>query len=354
MGIKAVNRFGDSFVTRGINDQVRYNRMYNKVGLEYENTLLGKFQFFVDDFRYNYYYNSVFVLSDKVVPSSLNDEINSFGGQYEYQTKKWSGKFLYSNSITNQSLTAAEANLNYKINDKNEVVFQYQNNNKLPNHIYNLHQSSYTNYNWYNDFKNEKNNSITVGAKTQWVSATLQASVLNDFLYFQNTSSNDTIQLIAPKQYDKTINYLSLKVNKEFKFWKLGFDNTVLFQKADQDNQVLNVPKLVTRNTLYFTDYFFKKALYLQTGIIFNYFTKYYANDYNPVVSEFFVQNNKQIGDFANCDFFVNARIRQTRIFVKAEHFNSAFSATNTFYSAPNYPYRDFMIRFGLVWNFFQ
>lgn len=354
IGNKSINRFGDSFVTKGINDQVRYNRMYNKIGLEYENTLLGKFQFFVDDFRYNYYYNSVFVLSDKVVPSSLNDEINSFGGQYEYHRKKWSGKFLYSNSITNQSLTAVEANLNYKINDKNEVVFQYQNNNKLPNHIYNLHQSSYTNYNWYNDFKNEKNNTITVDAKTQWINATLQVSTLKDFLYFQNTSSNDTIQLIAPKQYDKTINYLSLKVNKEFKFWKLGFDNTVLFQKADQDNQVLNVPKLVTRNTLYFTNYFFKKALYLQTGIIFNYFTKYYANDYNPVVSEFFVQNNKQIGDFANCDFFVNARIRQTRIFVKAEHFNSAFSATNTFYSAPNYPYRDFMIRFGLVWNFFQ
>ena len=354
IGNKSINRFGDSFVTRGINDQVRYNRMYNKVGLEYENTLLGKFQFFVDDFRYNYYYNSVFVLSDKVVPSSLNDEINSFGGQYEYQKNKWKGKFLYSSSITNQSLTAIEANLNYKINDKNQVTFQYQNNNKLPNHIYNLHQSSYTNYNWYNDFKNEKNNTITVDAKTQWINATLQVSTLKDFLYFQNTSSNDTIQLIIPKQYDKTINYLSLKVNKEFKFRKLGLDNTLLFQKADQDNLVLNVPELVTRNTFYFTDYFFKKALYLQTGITFNYFIKYYANDYNPVVSEFFVQNNKQIGDFANCDFFVNARIRQTRIFVKAEHFNSAFSATNTFYSAPNYPYRDFMIRFGLVWNFFQ
>jgi hypothetical protein len=354
IGNKSINRFGDSFVTKGINDQVRYNRMYNKVGLEYENTLLGKFQFFLDDFRYNYYYNSVFVLSDKVVPSSLNDEINSFGGQYEYQRNKWKGKFLYSNSITNQSLTAIEANLNYIINDKNQVTFQYQNNNKLPNHIYNLHQSSYTNYNWYNDFKNEKNNTITVDAKTQWINATIQVSTLKDFLYFQNTSSNDTIQLIIPKQYDKTINYLSLKVNKEFKFWKLGLDNTLLFQKADQDNLVLNVPELVTRNTLYFTDYFFKKALYLQTGITFNYFTKYYANDYNPVISEFFVQNKKQIGDFANCDFFINARIRQTRIFIKAEHFNSAFSATNTFYSAPNYPYRDFMIRFGLVWNFFQ
>jgi hypothetical protein len=354
IGDRTVNRFGDSFVTKGINDQVRYNRIYNKVGLEYENTTLGKFQFFIDDFRYNYYYNSVFVLSNQLIPSSLNDEINSFGGQYEYQKNKWKGKFLYSNSITSQSLTTIEAHLNYKINDDNQVSFQYKNNNELPNHIYNLHQSSYVDYNWYNDFKNEKNNTITIGAKTKWVNATLQASTLKDFLYFQDTSSNDTIQLVVPKQYDRTINYLSLKANKEFKFWKLALDNTLLFQKTNQDNPVLNIPELVTRNSLYFTDYFFKKALYLQTGIIFNYFTKYYANDYNPIISEFFVQNKKQIGDFANCDFFINARIRQTRIFIKAEHFNSAFSATNTFYSAPNYPYRDFIIRFGLVWNFFQ
>jgi hypothetical protein len=73
IGDRTVNRFGDSFVTKGINDQVRYNRIYNKVGLEYENTTLGKFQFFIDDFRYNYYYNSVFVLSNQLIPSSLNE-----------------------------------------------------------------------------------------------------------------------------------------------------------------------------------------------------------------------------------------------------------------------------------------
>jgi hypothetical protein len=105
---------------------------------------------------------------------------------------------------------------------------------------------------------------------------------------------------------------------------------------------------------LYYSDYFFKRALYLQTGVILNYFTKYYANDYNPVIAEFFVQQNKEIGDFAMFDFFVNARIRQTRIFVKAEHFNSAWSSRNEYYTAPNYPYRDFVIRFGLVWNFFK
>jgi hypothetical protein len=52
-------------------------------------------------------------------------------------------------------------------------------------------------------------------------------------------------------------------------------------------------------------------------------------------------------------DFFINAKVQQTRIYLKAEHFNSSFSAP-TYYAAPEYPYRDFIVRFGLVWNFFS
>ena len=132
-----------------------------------------------------------------------------------------------------------------------------------------------------------------------------------------------------------------------------ALDNTFLYQEVSQNDAVLNVPQIVMRNTLYYNNYFFKKALFLQTGVTFNYFTKYYGNDYNPVIAEAFIQNQKKIGAFPMLDFFINARIRQTRIFLKAEHFNSGFTG-NTFYNAPNYPYRDFMIRFGLVWNFFQ
>jgi hypothetical protein len=122
---------------------------------------------------------------------------------------------------------------------------------------------------------------------------------------------------------------------------------------VEQSNAIVNVPQLTTRNTLYYTGHVFKKAMLLQTGITLNYFTKYYANDYNPLLGEFYVQNETKIGNFPMLDFFVNARIRQTRLFLKAEHFNSAVTGFN-FYSAPNYPYRDFMIRFGLVWNFFK
>ena len=353
VGTQKFNRFGTSYSSRGMNDQVRYDRLYNKVGAVYENSTLGKFHFFIDDFEYNYYYNSVYIFADRIIPGSLKDKINSVGGQYDYNKGAWKASLLYSNSITDQSLTNIDGKATFALNDKNKISFRYQNINKLPNHLYNLHQSSYESYIWSNNFKNEKINSINVDAETKWGNASFQLTNLNDMLYFSNDSKFDSVQLISPKQYDKAIKYLSLKVNKEFKFWKLALDNTLLYQKVDRDS-ILAVPDFVTRNTLYFSDYFFKRALFLQTGVTFSYFTKYYANDYNPVIAEFFIQNQKQIGDFAMFDFFVNARIRQTRIFIKAEHFNSAWDKTNEFYAAPSYPYKDFVIRFGLVWNFFK
>lgn len=354
VGGNTIKRFGESYVPAGIVDQLHYNRMYNKIGAVYENATLGKFQFFIEDFRYNYYYNTAYIVSGQPVSNVLSDEINSIGGQYEYQKNKWNAKLLYSNSLSNQSLTNIDGKASYSFNDRNKVSFRYQKMNKLPDHLYNLHQSSFLAYNWQNNFKNQKINSIEANAETQWANASIQLSNFNDFLYYSDDSTNDSILLVSPKQFEKSIQYLSVKVNREFRFWRLALDNTILYQKVNQDSLVLNVPEIVTRNTLYYSGYFFKKALYLQTGVTFNYFTKYYANDYNPVIGEFFVQQKKEIGDFSYFDFFINMRIRQTRIFVKAEHFNSAWSNRNTYYSAPNYPYRDFIVRFGLVWNFFK
>jgi hypothetical protein len=239
------------------------------------------------------------------------------------------------------------------LNEDYQFTFGYQNLNKLPNDNYNLYQSSYVNYNWSNDFKNEKINSITADAMTPWVEASVQFTTLNDHLYFENVATDENQQIVTPNQYGNTINYVSVKLSKEIKFGRFALDNTLLYQKTDQQDAILNVPEIVTRNTIYYTNYMFKKALFLQTGITLNYFSNYYANDYNPVIGEFFVQNKKEIGNYPNLDFFVNARIQRTRIFVKAEHFNSSLTGNN-FYAAPNNPYRDFMIRFGLIWNFFN
>ena len=350
---RTISRFGDSYVSTNLKDQTRYNRMFNRLGATYENSTLGQFQFFIDDFRYNYFYNRVIVKESGTIQNLLSDEINSIGGQYAYRKNNWNGSFLYSTSISDQKMSNLDLNLKYVFNEKNSIEAQYQNVSKVPDHIYNLFQSSYVEYNWSNNFDNEKTNNIKFIAQTQWANATLQLSTFNNHLYFEDANETQDILIATPKQYGETINYISVKVSKEFKFRKWALENTLLYQKVDQDDDIINVPQFVTRNTLYYSDHLFKKALFLQTGITFSYFSDYYADDYNGLISDFYIQTEKKIGGFPMLDFFINAKVRNTRIYLKAEHFNSSFTG-NDFYAAPNYPYRDFIVRFGLVWNFFS
>lgn len=347
------NRFGLASTNANINDQTSYDKFYNKLGTVYENKTLGKFQFFIENFIYKNSNGSEKTIGSNLIPSQIQAVVTTVGGQYDYRKNNIHGIVIVSNSVSTQPLRNLDATLTYIINPKNNIAFQYQNISKLPNNNYILTQSSYNNYNWYNNFKNEKINNLTVNATTQWGNASLQLTNLDDHLYFQDTIQQANLQLVTPHQYSGTLNYFSLKLAREFKYKKWALENTFLFQQVSQKVTILNVPKLTLRNTIYFSDYVFKRAMFLQTGITINYFTKYYADDYNPILGEFFVQKEKQIGNFPMLDFFVNARVKQTRIYLKAEHFNSAMTG-NKFYSAPNLPYHDFLVRFGLIWNFFQ
>lgn len=126
-----------------------------------------------------------------------------------------------------------------------------------------------------------------------------------------------------------------------------------MYQQVVQDSPILNVPTFTTRNSLYFSSFLFKKAMFLQTGITLKYFTKYYMNAYNPLLSEFQVQTSEKLGDFPIMDAFINAKVRTMRIFFKVEHFHSKFLKRN-YFSAPDHPYRDMSIRLGISWNFFS
>ena len=347
------NRYGSSYVVSSISDVTNYNRMYNKLGASYATKDFGSLTFFGEGFQFNHYYNRVLVLEDQTIPASLSDEIMNLGGAYHYQKNRWKGHLLVSRSITDQNLNNIEANVRYRMDSINSFTFTYQNINKIANHSYNLFQSSYVNYNWFNNFKNEKINSIEAKAFTKWFNASAQLTNITDMLYYSNDATNPRELILSPKQFGSSIKYVSVQASKEFKYGKFAFDNTLLFQQVDQSEDILNVPSFLTRNTLYYTDRFFKKALFIQMGVTLNYFTSYYANGYNPIVGDFYVQNQQEIGDFPMIDFYINAKIRTARIYLKAEHLNAAFGESN-YYNAPNYPYRDFMIRFGVEWNFFQ
>ena len=98
--------------------------------------------------------------------------------------------------------------------------------------------------------------------KTQWGNASLSLTNLNDYTYFQV----ENLGQVRPEQYSGNIQYLQLKVQKEFKFGKWGLDNTMLYQQVVQDRDILNVPTFVTRNSFYFAFSFVQQGDVLANG----------------------------------------------------------------------------------------
>lgn len=357
-------RFGSAYQDK-IDNKTRYYQLSNKFGAAFQSDLLGRFEFFTDLLKYDYHYNSLAIQNgggngeQRVIPSGITKDIVLLGGKYLYRKDKWRANLLLSTSLGDDQTSNLEGSLRYDWNEEVSVNFGYQKLNKMANLNYQLYQSDYVYYNWHNDFKNEKYNSFDVSVETPWVTLSGNYSIIDDKLYFSNDRKllNEfglPIQLVTtPKQFNGTINYLSLQLQKEFKVGRFALDNTVLYQNVEQSENILNVPQFLTRNTLYYTDAFFDKALHFQTGVTFSYFSKYYANGYNPLIGDFYMQDQVKIGGYPVFDFFINMKIRTAQIYINLEHFNSSMTGYN-FYSAPSYPYRDFTFRFGLIWNFFS
>lgn len=349
--------FGDAFKTSSLSDKATLENFYNELQLDYYNNVLGNIQFNVNNTNYNYGYNKLVVLNGNTIVNRLKGNVLAVGGKYSkrYKGFRLNGE-LGANILGDFTGNYLKANAVFNLNDDIAASASINLSSKAPNFNALLYQSDYLNYNWQNNFNNIETQQIGFKLKfKELANITVDYSTINDYVYFkadEDAVDADTKAQVKPFQNNKTITYLRVKLENEIKFGKFALNNTVMYQNVQDDNGVLNVPEINTRNTVYFSSHLFKKALFLQTGVTLNYFTKYYMDAYNPLLAEFYVQNDRQYGGFPRLDFFLNAKIRQTRIYLKAEHFNSSFTGYD-FYSAPTYPYRDFAIRFGVVWNFF-
>lgn len=338
--------FGTPF-SATIYDHTSFQKMNNEVYLQFKSPISGQLRAKGNYYKYNYHYNGILYYDDKTIDSKLKGNALAFGADWNTTYGKFNltadASSIIAGDITGHTLKASTKfalDSIFSFKGFAEITSKSPDFNKL------LYQSSYMDYNWQNNFKNEDLKNI--GAEVivdKWGSLNATYTVLDNYTYFNEEAK--------PTQAGGVLNYFKVKANQYFTFGKFTIDNTVMYQNVLEGAEFFRVPELVTKNTIYFTDYLFpKKPLYLQTGITFKYFSAFKSNAYNPLLSEFTLQNDVEIGNYPILDFFANAQIQRTRLFFKVENFTSAFTGRN-YYSAPNYPYRDFTVRFGIVWNFF-
>ena len=350
--------FGNAY-SSSIRDKVRFKNFYNRVSLAYNSSTLGELAFNADVSSFDYYYNSIVVKQNtEIIPASLKYDLVTLGGSYGFKREKFNFNAEARQSISTISTSELKAQVDYRINSDYRLKASFQYLSKVPEMTQQLFQSGYVNYNWVNHFANEKIQTIEARFENPYVNLSGNFQLMNDKIYFSNDSQqfdqfgNALQQLITPKQYNKAIGYFNVTAQREFKYGKFALDNTMLFQQVTQDDNIVNVPNFITRNTFYYSDHVFDKAMFIQTGIVFKYHTKYFGNEYNPVIGDFFVQDSRKIGGFPTFDIFLNAKIKTARIFLSLEHLNASFTERN-YFATPTRPYTDMRLRFGIVWDFF-
>ena len=319
----------------------------NELNLEFNSKyVLGKFKAKTNFTNYSYGYDTILNSNSSVNRLKLEGNAISFGAD-------WNAKIKNFQLNADASITPGNGRFSGNFL-KGEAVYEKDSvfsvkgtlllSSKSPNFNTLLHQSEYDEYNWQNDFSNVNTRDIGFDLKSKWLNASLNFTNLDNYTYFDEESK--------PQQFANQITYLKVKANREFKLGKFALDNTLMYQNVSSGSSVFRVPEFVTRNTFYYTDYWFKgKPMLVNLGVTFKYFTKYNANAYNPLLAEFRIQNDEQIG-FPTIDVFFNAQVRRTRLYFKVDNATSSLTDKN-YFSAPNYPYRDLTIRFGLVWNWF-
>ena len=349
-----------------VSDQNRFIEQENRLILSSNLNKLGKFQL---SYSLTNWVNNFKIYENQDI-NDLVFELNEDQSNIYFDWKKIFRNYTFDFNLSKSSKDEFKSDfISFNINGSPIKNFKFEIGSsiieKSPNFNFKLYRSGFKNYNWLNDdLKNEKISNINLKLSyKELLVLTADYYEIENYTFFRESTNallgeTDLLRLAIVNQANNKINYYNLKLFSKVDFGKFSFVNTARYQKKEQEVapgnlSTLNVPEWVTRNTIMYSTDVFNKSLFIQTGITFNYFTKYFADYYNPLISEFVTQNYKEIGEFPRFDFFFNAKIQQTRVFIKVEHLNSSFTGYD-YYSDPFSPYRDMSVRLGLVWNFFS
>jgi hypothetical protein len=174
--------------------------------------------------------------------------------------------------------------------------------------------------------------------------------ILTDRYIYFNTDGN-------PQQGSKGQSCLQLAGNFHLNLKYFQWHQELVLQKFSTGfEKQVQLPELLSKSSLYFQKYAFKKASFLQMGVDVFFTSAYTASLYNPGLQNFTI-GNKQIGAYPVMDFFINAEVKTARIFFKMEHFNQDLILKslneNYMYASPYQPYAPRRFRLGFNWKFY-
>jgi len=158
------------------------------------------------------------------------------------------------------------------------------------------------------------------------------------------------------QQENAVFNLLRVSALKTFRVSRNLNLHSEVYVQQKAGGAAVSVPVLYTRNRLAYEGLFFRN-LNLSMGLEMRYNTPYKADNYSPVLGQFFYQDTLTISNRPDLHAFVHLRIRTFKAYLRVENLNTVttvggFGFNHNNFAAPYYPLPGLFIRFGIYWTF--
>lgn len=281
-----------------------------------------------------------------------------FHAEYRNKTRnqKWDAE-LYGNFYSagfNSGDYNAHISLKRFVGKKNQASAEigFENVNHSPSFLYDSRSSFYFDKSLINGFNKENSSHIFASIYQGALNLRLSGDyyLVSNYTYFTDFS--------RLRQYEPLFNFLRISAQKIFKLGKHWNWYADVYLQQKTGSVPLNIPLVFTRNRIAFEGHFFRN-LDISTGVEVRYHTPYKADNYSPVLGQFFYQDSVTISNLPDISAYVHFRIRSFKGFLRVENLNTmqvtqqgGFGFTNNNLAAPGYPYPGLQIRLGIWWNF--
>lgn len=176
----------------------------------------------------------------------------------------------------------------------------------------------------------------------------LRYYVMSNFVYFGNSRQSF--------QESTLFNVAQLTIARKFTFRRSwSWYAEAIIQKATALAPV-NLPLLVTRNRFAYEGRHFRQ-LNLSTGLEMRYVSSFKADEYSPMLGQFYLQQDRKVSNLPDLTAYLHFRIRSWYLFMRAENLNAitftpqfGFFANNL--ATPTYPMPGLIFRLGIYWGF--
>jgi hypothetical protein len=198
-------------------------------------------------------------------------------------------------------------------------------------------------FRWANSLRKESYLINNIEYKIRNLHAGVRLFSIGSFVYLDHEAK--------PAQLDENLHVFLAFLRKLINIGNWSFDLRGVYQNSSGSS--LRIPEIAGDISVYYTKDLFKKAAILQPGLDVMYNTAYFGYVYMPATKSFYLQDDKETGNYFYGDVFLNLQIKRARLFLKYVNLGYLFKQFS-YFTVPSYPMPDGGFRFGVNWMFYD